>query len=621
MGTGKSTIVAAAIRTARTVVMASFRRAFTAEKSQQFGLQSYEDFGFMPRIKCDKLICQVESLHKIDFDYRAPEVLILDEIQSIISQFNSNLAPATNQDSIRAFRELVRCAGRVFVLDAYMTSATIDMIREMRAVGPNGPREAIVYKNVFKPLAGMTTTVYNCKAAIATAIIERAKAGEHIVVCSDTNKWLSQVYEKLRAEGVVDAMLVTGDNSAAFAENVRKNGAVGAASARVFLYNTALLAGVDIAGAPHKKLFAMFTNRYISANHAMQLMGRFRGIESIGIAFDERTVYEMTLDGYLGSIASSDWENLHTTIGGKFAVIKRDLNKVGKLIMQGHVNDHNSRIHFAENVLGTLAYHGARIVAARYTEQTALPPAVIRPNEYRINELFGVNDIKKLPVAVAADVQNPKIQHLQAVFNNIGDDTFDMHNLMNQLEIQRFERDDLAVEPQEIPGGELDVATQRHTFAARINHAKHQILAYRLLRALHVPTDVRVLGYAAPIARDVMEGWVRDIPLEVINQRTYCKFKPLMTNEFNRKLKIINTIIESAFGFRVIYTSRRRIDGQQVCTDYILKMNEKFAYDPTRNKYFLMALIVIPRIVPQEIPPEEPPEQHPDLRPTNDPPG
>ena len=97
MGTQKTTILRQHINAEeyKSIVVVSFRRTFTDETLSRYG-GDFKDYRVWPTnkpIRADKLVIQLESLHRLDISEWRPDLLVLDE-HARTSSFN--LFPAAH---------------------------------------------------------------------------------------------------------------------------------------------------------------------------------------------------------------------------------------------------------------------------------------------------------------------------------------------------------------------------------------------------------------------------------------------------------------------------------------------------------------------------------------------
>jgi len=114
--------------------------------------KSYDEIkGFINLKDNNKIACQVESIYRITTDFETiPELLILDELESILNQFKSGLHKKLNS-SFAKFVWLLRHSKKVIILDANLTNRTYNIIINSRNSDLN---TIFLHKNEYKRASG-----------------------------------------------------------------------------------------------------------------------------------------------------------------------------------------------------------------------------------------------------------------------------------------------------------------------------------------------------------------------------------------------------------------------------------------------------------------------------------
>lgn len=108
----------------------SFRQTFSGNIKEKFGdFTLYSDEKGM--LAQDRLIIQVESLHRVEIGIEPPDLLILDECESIFEQFDSGLLRSFNE-SFAKFQYLLKYSKHVICMDAYISDRTYRILSAIR---------------------------------------------------------------------------------------------------------------------------------------------------------------------------------------------------------------------------------------------------------------------------------------------------------------------------------------------------------------------------------------------------------------------------------------------------------------------------------------------------------
>ena len=131
MGLGKTTAICRLleVRKYSKVLILSSRQTFASFMASEFEMDNYLDMKGDPTLmnKSNKLVISVESLYKISMEY---ECIIMDEIESIMTQFSS---PTLNGQCLKIFEKLVfliRNAKQVITADAFLTNRSILFMKD-----------------------------------------------------------------------------------------------------------------------------------------------------------------------------------------------------------------------------------------------------------------------------------------------------------------------------------------------------------------------------------------------------------------------------------------------------------------------------------------------------------
>ncbi|GFR91538.1 BA71V-F1055L [Elysia marginata] len=122
------------------VRMVTFRQAFSKSMQREVfkDFELYSDYkGDLDHVRFRRLIVQLESLWRLPMG-EAPEpidVLILDEVESILAQFNSGLHRRFNA-TFAMFQWMLATARQVICIDANVGDRTLHVLQKMRAAHP-----------------------------------------------------------------------------------------------------------------------------------------------------------------------------------------------------------------------------------------------------------------------------------------------------------------------------------------------------------------------------------------------------------------------------------------------------------------------------------------------------
>lgn len=191
LGTGKTTQIKAAIRTLGSkarILIVSARRSFTHHMYGELRVDGFESYMNVWRslAAVPRLIIQVESLWKLGSGFHGYDLVILDEVESILHQFHSI---QTNGDNLicnhEIFERCVTGARALIAADAFLSDRTFALIAELR-----NPRNTVYIQNTWQPYKRQAIRLRGIErdrrcaniGGFRERIVDALKAGKKIVV-------------------------------------------------------------------------------------------------------------------------------------------------------------------------------------------------------------------------------------------------------------------------------------------------------------------------------------------------------------------------------------------------------------------------------------------------------
>lgn len=251
----------------------SFRQTFSLNIKEKF-----KDFTLYSDVKgpltADKLIIQVESLFrvKIDIGDEPPDLLVLDECESIFEQFNSGLLKNFTE-SWAVFQYLVKYSKYLVAMDANISDRTYRLLSLIRN------------KKLF----------YHCN-------LYQNALDDHHFITTNKIKWISLIYEKLEDNKKI-AIPISSLNLAETLQNLLKNKfpekKIKLYSSKtsqdekkehfskindywnkydILIYTPTVSAGVSFEVEHFDIVCAYFTDVSCNVETAIQMMGRIRNV-------------------------------------------------------------------------------------------------------------------------------------------------------------------------------------------------------------------------------------------------------------------------------------------------------------------------------------------------------
>lgn len=266
----------------------SFRQTFSSNIKEKF-----DDFILYSDVKGPlvqpRLIVQVESLWRLDIyeGMEPPDLLVLDECESIFEQFDSGLLK-NFADCFGKFAYLLRYSKHVVCMDANVGDRTYRILDRMRGLtkpvnnaGDNtGAADYIYHHNKYKNATGDTYYVtsdttpwlgllYSCieadeRVAIPINSLEMGK----IIAASLADKWPNKRIKLYSSETPMSEKCEHFSNVDLYWKQYD-----------VLIYTPTVSAGVSFEEHHFDKIFGYFTDMSCPAETCVQMIGRIRAVK------------------------------------------------------------------------------------------------------------------------------------------------------------------------------------------------------------------------------------------------------------------------------------------------------------------------------------------------------
>jgi len=263
MGTFKTQNLKKLFSKYRRILMTTFRRSLASEFENifgEYGFKNYEDFD--GKIKGQRIICQIDSLHKVRGEF---DLVIHDELVGTLLHLHS-FVKEKNQ-VWNAFNYYNKETNKIIVLDALLDKNSIRVMKDTN-------RKVYVLENTFKTLTHkkfkIITYEEQKEAHIQRDILEISKKGS-VFVPTNSKTFGNKLFLFLKKKGV-NVAIDDSDNDENIPSSEWKN------------YNVFITTPTNIAGIscndPFDECYPVFTNNSCNAEMASQMIRRVRNIKS-----------------------------------------------------------------------------------------------------------------------------------------------------------------------------------------------------------------------------------------------------------------------------------------------------------------------------------------------------
>ena len=388
-GMGKSEAAWSSVPAGASVVVVSYRRAFTAKTAADHKLESYANIrGPIKMWKGRRVIIQADSLSRI---VDAPDVLIVDEFHGIRRQLFGSLAAIHHRGACNSLARLIHEAGRVIVLDADADDADVDAIEEARGVRPK------FIRNTYKPNHMKHLTQYSGHIEMRDALarwvsVWSAKSGaeraaDKLVVFCHLPNHVEEVAKQLLARGMrvryYHGKTCQVKRAADFAA-----ASITFAAVDAVVYNSSVEAGISIEDAAYKTMF-VYSNRLGSCEVLKQAMHRFRCVDQFHYAaraaFDgaagpttEVGVYKW-LEAKRAGLTAHEGDDINLATAPDYAEARHTFRS--RMWVACHLDSARSRKHYDARLMKMLRETGMSVAPYVSGAAPAAPavPVVLAP--------------------------------------------------------------------------------------------------------------------------------------------------------------------------------------------------------------------------------------------------
>lgn len=255
----------------------TFRQTFSESLRSRFPeFLHYGDIGAsqITAARAPRLVVQVESLHRLMSDAMAGApvgLVILDEVESVLEQFNSGLHKSFHE-SFTVFQWLLASAERVVCMDANLSDRTFRTLQRMRPEAP-----VHFHWNVYARARQDTVHVTADKGVWLTTLLESLACGKRIVVVSNSLREAKEIQRSLAADfpqkmiELYSSETPQSKKALHFADVEKYWAAVD-----VLMYTPTVSAGVSFESLHFDRMFVNLSDRSCNVETARQMMGRVR---------------------------------------------------------------------------------------------------------------------------------------------------------------------------------------------------------------------------------------------------------------------------------------------------------------------------------------------------------
>ncbi len=174
------------------VLSITSRTNLAGEHIGDLNLKFYKHLKWNEFMECNRLAIQLESVYKVNTDLFEDGIVILDEVNSLLSHFRSPTVDDKRAVNFRYFVELISTAKYLICLDADLCDWNIEFINKIRS----GANYLILYNQIMNK-AGIPATFYTDQNIIINRMVEQIQEGKYFVACFDSLTYMKKIINYL----------------------------------------------------------------------------------------------------------------------------------------------------------------------------------------------------------------------------------------------------------------------------------------------------------------------------------------------------------------------------------------------------------------------------------------
>ena len=194
-GTGKTTYLKKLINkmNINNILSITSRVNLAGEHVKHLNLEFYQNLTNFE--KSNKLVIQLESLIKCEYELYKNGIIILDEVNSLLSHLRSPTLNNRRKHVYKYLLELIQNAKYVICMDADLADWNIKFLNEIKE------ESYIVYYNTIKNKLNNKVIIYNNQQIMINKMIKQIQNNEYFISCFDSLKKMNIIIDYLSKFG------------------------------------------------------------------------------------------------------------------------------------------------------------------------------------------------------------------------------------------------------------------------------------------------------------------------------------------------------------------------------------------------------------------------------------
>jgi hypothetical protein len=219
-GSGKTTILKKLLGFSKTknIISITSRVNLAGEHIKNIDLKFYKKLDNNAMKEYNNMVVQLESLHKIDYQKFKGCIVILDEINSLLSHFKSPTLNKNRKDNYSYFYEIIQNASLVIGMDADLSGWNIDFINMinkqsnkiisdipqmggLKLVNKNHD-DYVIYHNICKNRKDVKAIFLKSEQKIIDVMKNSIKNKKYFLACFDSLSYMKYIIGILLKNGI-----------------------------------------------------------------------------------------------------------------------------------------------------------------------------------------------------------------------------------------------------------------------------------------------------------------------------------------------------------------------------------------------------------------------------------
>ena len=188
------------------IISITSRVNLAGEHMTELKLELYKNLDYKNMKKCDKLVIQLESLYKCNMHNYNNGILILDEINSLLTHLRSPTMNEKRAINFGCLVNIIKNAKYIICLDADLCDWNIEFIENIRK--NNKDDKLLVYYNKYPNKKDIPATIYECENKMINKMMKLIEEGKFFIACFDSLKYMTKIIdymcEKIKKENIIE---------------------------------------------------------------------------------------------------------------------------------------------------------------------------------------------------------------------------------------------------------------------------------------------------------------------------------------------------------------------------------------------------------------------------------